>query len=155
MPWTGLRPMASYYGDKEYRPDIVWSCRGDERQCLLGGGGGGNSPGQFYLLEELSSMVHAHRILHSKHVLTRRCSYPGKIMMLFRHVPQVQRHRAVVRLMPYSSAQCQGRVGSYCCVPSWLVLKNDATRDPRWAMLSCIGEPPGMGRPGSPSLVLG
>jgi hypothetical protein len=29
--------------------------------------------------------------------------------------------------IPYSSARCQGHVGSNCYVPSWLVLKTDAT----------------------------
>jgi hypothetical protein len=70
----------------------------------------------YCLLEVLSSLVPVHRILHSKHVLTRWCSSPGKIMMLFRHVPQLQQHRVAVRRLPYSSAWCQGRVGSYCYI---------------------------------------
>jgi hypothetical protein len=32
----------------------------------------------------------------------------------------------------------------YCYVPLCLVLKTDATRDPQWAILIRIGDPPGM-----------
>jgi hypothetical protein len=59
---------------------------------VMGGGvcrEGGSFPGHRYLLEVLSSLVHIHRILHSKWVHTRRCSSSGKIMMLFGNVPQV------------------------------------------------------------------
>jgi hypothetical protein len=38
---------------------------------------------------------------------------------------------AMMGWIPYSSAQCQGRMGSYCYIPSWLVLKTDATRNPQ------------------------
>jgi hypothetical protein len=71
-------------------------------------GEGGSFPGHRYLLKVLSSLVHVHRILHSKGVLTRRCSSPGKTMMLFRHVPQVQRRQVRVRWVPYLSTRCQG-----------------------------------------------
>jgi hypothetical protein len=52
--------------------------------------------------------------------------------------------------IPYSSAQCQGRVGSYCYVPSWPVLKTDATQNPQRGDLICIREPLGMRRPELP-----
>jgi hypothetical protein len=51
--------------------------------------GGGSLPVHHYLLEVLFSLVPVHRILHSKLVLTRRCSSPGKIMKFFRRVPQI------------------------------------------------------------------
>jgi hypothetical protein len=41
-------------------------------------------------------------------------------------------------------------VGSYCYVPSWSVLKDNTTRDPKRAMLIHNGEPLGKQRPGSP-----
>jgi hypothetical protein len=50
---------------------------------------------------------------------------------------------AVTGWIPYSSAQCQGHVGSYCYVPSWPVLNIDATR-------IYIDEPPCMQRPRLP-----
>jgi hypothetical protein len=34
-------------------------------------------------------------------------------------------------------------MGSYCYVPSWLALKNDAIQDQRRELLICIGELPG------------
>jgi hypothetical protein len=40
-------------------------------------------------------------------------------------------------------------VGSYCYVPSWLVLRTDATLYPQWAMLIHIGEPWACGGKGS------
>jgi hypothetical protein len=48
-----------------------------------------------------------------------------------------------------------GAHGSYCYVPSWPVLKTDATRGLKRAMPIRNGEPPGMQRPGSPSRVAG
>jgi hypothetical protein len=98
------------------------------------GGGGGSFLRHHYLLEVLSPLAPVHRILHSKWVLISRWSSPGKIMMLFRHVPQVQRCLMAGRWVPYSSMRCQGHVGSYCYVPSWSVLKTNSTRDPRHAL---------------------
>jgi hypothetical protein len=40
-------------------------------------------------------------------------------------------------------------------VSSWSVLKTDATRGLRRVLLICIGEPPSVRRPGSPSRVTG
>jgi hypothetical protein len=57
--------------------------------------------------------------------------------------------------MPYLSARCQRRVGSYCYIPSWSLLKTDATRDPRWVMFIRIGEPLGLRRLESLSRVAG
>jgi hypothetical protein len=37
----------------------------------------------------------------------------------------------VMGWIPYLSARCQGRVGSYCYVPSGLVLKTDAIQNPK------------------------
>jgi hypothetical protein len=44
------------------------------------------------------------------------------------------------------------RVGSYCYISSWLVLKADATRDLKWVILICNEESPGTWRPESPYL---
>jgi hypothetical protein len=49
--------------------------------------GEGSFLGHCYRLDVLSSLVPVHRILYCKWALTRRCSSPGKIMMLFRRVP--------------------------------------------------------------------
>jgi hypothetical protein len=53
--------------------------------------------------------------------------------------------------IPYLSAYCQTRVGSYCYVPLCKMLKTNATRGPRWAVLIHSGKPLGMfdWRPGS------
>jgi hypothetical protein len=53
--------------------------------------------------------------------------------------------------IPYSSAYCQARVGSYCYVLSHHMLKTNATQVPKWVMLIHGGELPGMSvrRPGS------
>jgi hypothetical protein len=61
-----------------------------------------------------------------KRVLTRQYLPPGKVMMLFRLVPPGMGTSVVMGWIPYSSAWCQGHMGSYCYVPSWPVLKIDA-----------------------------
>jgi hypothetical protein len=45
--------------------------------------------------------------------------------------------------IPYSSAYCQVRVGSYCYVPSCQALKTNATRGLKRAVLIRSWKPPG------------
>jgi hypothetical protein len=33
--------------------------------------------------------------------------------------------------IPYSSARCQGHMGSYCYIPSWPVFKTNVTQNPQ------------------------
>ena len=60
-------------------------------------------------------------------VSTSRCLSPDSIMMIFRHVTLVQRCQTAMRWIPYSSAYCQVRVGSYCYILSYQALKTDTT----------------------------
>jgi hypothetical protein len=91
FPRGGVRSLAPAYGPlppiEETRP----TCKTLSSLVAVTGGGvcqeGGSFPGHRYLLEVSSFLVPVHRILHSKRVLTRRCSSLGKIMMLFRRVP--------------------------------------------------------------------
>jgi hypothetical protein len=46
-------------------------------------------------------------------------------------------------------------MGSYCYVPSWLVLKTNNNQGTKLATFIHNGEPPGMQRPESPSQVTG
>jgi hypothetical protein len=62
---------------------------------------------------------------------------------------------AVLGWIPYSSAWCQGHVGSYRYIPSWPVLKTDATQGLHRVILIHILESLAVQRHGSPSQVIG
>jgi hypothetical protein len=91
FPHGGVWSHAPAYGPQPPVEETRPTCKTSSGLvAVMGGGvcqGEGSFPGYRYLLEVSSSLVSVHRIIHSKRVLTRRCSSLGKIMMLFRRVP--------------------------------------------------------------------